>query len=107
MLTEPGQPVARRPDLMKEKTSTGQPWAAMPLLVSPTTIDSIDLLDTRAGALADTGVDVNAGTDDELPTTVPGHTPEAVRPAPRQAALPTLARSTGSRRNGRRDACRS
>ncbi|MFD4606928.1 MULTISPECIES: hypothetical protein [unclassified Streptomyces] len=73
MLTELKQHVARRLGLTEEEVFAGQPLSAV-LVASPSAINSIDLLDAFAGALADTGFD----EDVELPTMTLDHTAEDV-----------------------------
>ncbi|PAZ17398.1 hypothetical protein CLM62_02450 [Streptomyces sp. SA15] len=73
MLTELRTHVARRLNLPQEEVFAGQPLSAV-LAASPTAINSIDLLDAFAGALADVGVD----EDVELPTMTLDHTAEEV-----------------------------
>ncbi|PCG86696.1 hypothetical protein CIB93_06995 [Streptomyces sp. WZ.A104] len=65
--------VARRLGLTQEEVFAGQPLSAV-LVASPSAINSIDLLDAFAGALADAGLD----DDVELPTMTLDHTAEDV-----------------------------
>ncbi|MET9443623.1 hypothetical protein [Streptomyces sp. NPDC006610] len=73
MLTDLKQHVARRLGLTQAEVFAGQPLSAV-LVASPSAINSIDLLDAFAGALADTGFD----EDVELPTMTLDHTAEDV-----------------------------
>ncbi|WEH32315.1 TIGR03086 family metal-binding protein [Streptomyces sp. AM 4-1-1] len=73
MLDELRTHVARRLGLSQEEVFAGQPLSAV-LVASPTAINSIDLLDAFAGALADAGADA----DVELPTMTLDHTAEDV-----------------------------
>lgn len=73
MITELRPHVARRLGLTEDQVFGGQPLSAV-LAASPTAINSIDLLDAFAGALADTGV----AEDVELPTMTLDHTAEEV-----------------------------
>jgi hypothetical protein len=65
--------IARRLQLTEEEVFDGRTLSAV-LVASPTAINSIDLLDAFAGALADVGVD----DDVELPTMTLDHTAEDV-----------------------------
>jgi len=73
MLADLRKNVARRLGLTEEEVFAGQPLSAV-LVASPSAINSIDLLDAFAGALADAGVD----DDVELPTMTLDHTAEDV-----------------------------
>ncbi|MEU3920776.1 hypothetical protein [Streptomyces sp. NPDC029004] len=73
MLADLRTNVARRLGLPQEEVFAGQPLSAV-LVASPTAINSIDLLDAFAGALADAGVE----EDVELPTMTLDHTAEDV-----------------------------
>ncbi|MET7358324.1 TIGR03086 family metal-binding protein [Streptomyces sp. NPDC005562] len=73
MLADLRTHVARRLGLPQEEVFDGRPLSAV-LVASPDAINSIDLLDAFAGALADTGVD----DDVELPTMTLDHTAEDV-----------------------------
>ncbi|RSN55667.1 hypothetical protein DMH12_15110 [Streptomyces sp. WAC 04229] len=84
MLTELKQHVARRLGLTPEEVFAGQPLSAV-LVASPTAINSIDLLDAFAGALADTGFD----DDVELPTMTLDHTAQDVVQALGKQLAPT------------------
>lgn len=65
--------VARRLGLPEDEVFGDRPLSAV-LVASPTAINSIDLLDAFAGALADAGLDEDA----ELPTMTLNHTAEDV-----------------------------
>ncbi|MEV1047511.1 hypothetical protein [Streptomyces sp. NPDC049916] len=73
MLADLRANVARRLGLPQEEVFAGQPLSAV-LVASPSAINSIDLLDAFAGALADAGLD----DDVELPTMTLNHTAEDV-----------------------------
>ncbi|MET9530895.1 hypothetical protein ABZY02_10020 [Streptomyces sp. NPDC006649] len=73
MLTELRSRIAHRLGLPQEEVFAGQPLSAV-LAASPSAINSIDLLDAFAGALADIGVE----DDVELPTMTLHHTAEDV-----------------------------
>ncbi|GAA3308551.1 hypothetical protein [Streptomyces cinereospinus] len=73
MIAELKQHVARRLDLTEAEVFAGQPLSDV-LLASPNAVNSIDLLDAFAGALADTGFD----EDVELPTMTLQHTAEEI-----------------------------
>ncbi|MFF8595296.1 hypothetical protein ACF061_28425 [Streptomyces sp. NPDC015220] len=73
MLDELRANVARRLGLPEDEVFNGQPLSAV-LVASPSAINSIDLLDAFAGALADLGVD----DDVELPTMTLDHTAQDV-----------------------------
>jgi hypothetical protein len=73
MLAEIRTNIARRLQLTEEEVFDGRTLSAV-LVASPTAINSIDLLDAFAGALADVGVD----DDVELPTMTLDHTAEDV-----------------------------
>ncbi|CAL9629580.1 hypothetical protein SUDANB176_06047 [Streptomyces sp. enrichment culture] len=73
MITELRTHVARRLGLTEDEVFAGQPLSAV-LAASPTAVNSIDLLDAFAGALADVGVEEDA----ELPTMTLDHTAEDV-----------------------------
>lgn len=73
MLADLRTNVARRLGLTQEEVFAGQPLSAV-LVAAPDAINSIDLLDAFAGALADVGVD----DDVELPTMTLEHTAEEV-----------------------------
>ncbi|MCX5394418.1 hypothetical protein ABZY68_33545 [Streptomyces sp. NPDC006482] len=61
--------IARRLELTEEEVFDGRTLSAV-LVASPVAINSIDLLDAFAGALADVGLD----DDVELPTMTLDHT---------------------------------
>ncbi|QMU75746.1 hypothetical protein GXW83_08330 [Streptacidiphilus sp. PB12-B1b] len=73
MLAEIRTNIARRLQLTEEEVFDGRTLSAV-LVASPTAINSIDLLDAFAGALADVGVD----DDVELPTMTLDHTADDV-----------------------------
>ncbi|MDG9722598.1 hypothetical protein [Streptomyces sp. DH41] len=73
MLAELRIHVARRLGLAPQEVFAGQPLSTV-LVTSPTAINSIDLLDAFAGAMADVGVE----EDVELPTMTLDHTAEDV-----------------------------
>ncbi|WP_327233359.1 hypothetical protein OG349_04625 [Streptomyces sp. NBC_01317] len=73
MIAELKQHVARRLDLTEEEVFAGQPLSEV-LVASPNAVNSIDLLDAFAGALADTGFD----EDVELPTMTLQHSAEDI-----------------------------
>ncbi|GAB2445921.1 hypothetical protein [Streptomyces incanus] len=84
MLADLRSNVARRLGLPEEEVFAGQPLSAV-LVASPTAINSIDLLDAFAGALADAGAD----DDVELPTMTLDHTAEDVVAALGRQLAPT------------------
>ncbi|MER0245788.1 hypothetical protein AAHZ94_28205 [Streptomyces sp. HSW2009] len=84
MLAELRSHVAQRLSLPQEEVFAGQPLADV-LAASPTAINSIDLLDAFAGALADIGIE----DDVELPTMTLDHTAEEVVAALGKQLAPT------------------
>ena len=77
--------VARRLNLTEEEVFDGRTLSAV-LVASPTAINSIDLLDAFAGALADAGLD----DDVELPTMTLDHTADDVLSALRKQLAPAV-----------------
>jgi hypothetical protein len=84
LIAELKQHVARRLDLTEEEVFAGQPLSEV-LVASPNAVNSIDLLDAFAGALADTGFD----EDVELPTMTLQHTAEDIVQALGKQLAPT------------------
>lgn len=75
--------IARRLQLTEEEVFDGRTLSAV-LVASPIAINSIDLLDAFAGALADVGLD----DDVELPTMTLDHTADDVLSALRKQLTP-------------------